>query len=422
MWLKVEPLDVVMFRDSRPFAGGESHRARSVFPPTPLTFQGAIRSVLLNAALNRCRRSFLDYRSHCINDQEDSSVADLASKLGRLNEAGQLRLTGPLLAAPDGAPVFPVPRDILFADGEEPEARALAPLDREEFASISHDRRWPKEMAPLWAEAGLRSPGSVWITARGMAQYLAESAVGDGAFVESEALYSRDARTGIKLDGGRGTAESGMLYVADFIRLRQGVSFLCGVVLDESGDSLLSPLRTPGILQLGGEARAARYRPLDEDDPLSAVRSIGARVRESLAAGALLKLYLATPAVFNLGWLPDFVCPGSLEADLGGQVKLKLVAAAVGKPLPLGGWDLVHRRPKPMVQAVPPGSVYMFDVAEGEPEEVVEAFHCTSRLQSLAKPIETRSPVGWAAPEHLARFGFGLTFVGAGPSWPRKED
>lgn len=422
MWLKVEPLDVVMFRDSRPFVGGESHRARSVFPPTPLTFQGAIRSLLLNAALRECGKTFLDYRSHCINDQEDSIVADLASKLGRLNGAGQLRLTGPLLAARDGEPVFPVPRDLLVAGGKQRQACALAPLDLEEVALIPHDRRWPKEMAPLWAEAGLRTPGSVWITARGMAQYLAESAVGDGALVESDALYSRDVRTGIKLDGSRGTAESGMLYVADFIRLEQEVSFLCGVVLDKDGDSLLSPLGAPGILQLGGEARSARYGPFEGGDPLTAVRSIGALVSERVAAGALLKMYLATPAVFNQGWLPDFVDPGSLHGDLEGGARLKLVAAAVGKPLPLGGWDLGQRRPKPMVQTVPPGSVYLFDVIEGKPEAVVDAFSCTSRLQSLAKPVENGSRVGLAAPADLARFGFGLTFVGAGPSWPRKED
>lgn len=422
MWLKVEPLDVVMFRDSRPFTGGDSHRARSLFPPSPLTFQGAIRSVLLNAALNRCGRTFLDYRSECINDQQDSSVAELASKLGRLNEAGQLRLTGPLLAAPDGQPVFPVPRDVLVAGGNQRQACALAPLERGEVAWIPHDRRWPKEMTPLWARAGSTSPGNVWITAGGMAQYLLASTVGDGALVASDDLYSSDVRTGIKLEGSRGTVEPGMLYMAEFIRLREGVSFLLEVTMDHDAEALLAPLGAPGVLQLGGEARAARYRPLEGGDPLSAVRSIGARVGEKLAQGALLKVYLATPAVFRQGWLPDFVDPSSLRVDLEEGAKLKLTAAAVGKPLSLGGWDLVRRRPKPVVRAVPPGSVYLFDIEEGEPQRLVDVFHCTTRLQSLAEPVEVYGPGGWAAPEDLARFGLGLTLLGAGPSWSRKED
>lgn len=46
-WLFIEPDDVWLFRDGHPFSAGEGHIARCLFPPTPLTLQGALRSSLL---------------------------------------------------------------------------------------------------------------------------------------------------------------------------------------------------------------------------------------------------------------------------------------------------------------------------------------------------------------------------------------
>ncbi|MBL8152360.1 MAG: CRISPR-associated protein Cmr3, partial [Blastocatellia bacterium] len=40
MNLFIEPSDVWLFRDARPFAAGEQSRATSLFPPTPRTIQG----------------------------------------------------------------------------------------------------------------------------------------------------------------------------------------------------------------------------------------------------------------------------------------------------------------------------------------------------------------------------------------------
>src|SRR5688572_9522945 len=47
MWLCVEPMDVLMFRDGKPFTGGDAHYATSVFPPLPTTMQGALRGRIL---------------------------------------------------------------------------------------------------------------------------------------------------------------------------------------------------------------------------------------------------------------------------------------------------------------------------------------------------------------------------------------
>ncbi len=44
--LLIEPLDVLLFRDGRPFSAGMDHLAGSVFPPLPSTIAGFIRSRL----------------------------------------------------------------------------------------------------------------------------------------------------------------------------------------------------------------------------------------------------------------------------------------------------------------------------------------------------------------------------------------
>ena len=47
----VRPLDTVWFRGPRPFVAGEDSSDPGLFPPTPWTFQGLVRTHLLLAAL-----------------------------------------------------------------------------------------------------------------------------------------------------------------------------------------------------------------------------------------------------------------------------------------------------------------------------------------------------------------------------------
>jgi CRISPR-associated protein Cmr3 len=55
-----------------------------------------------------------------------------------------------------------------------------------------------------------------------------------------------------------------------------------------------------------------------------------------------------------------------------------------------------------MYKAVPPGSVYFFELLEGDVQDAFNAFHFKCRLQQEAKD----------GLKELAKIGFGLTFVG----------
>jgi CRISPR-associated protein Cmr3 len=72
-----------------------------------------------------------------------------------------------------------------------------------------------------------------------------------------------------------------------------------------------------------------------------------------------------------------------------------MYAAAVGKPIYLGGWDMKARAPKPMLKGVPAGSVYYLRVDEGDPAALFKACH------------------GQSISEAREQAGFGLCYAGA---------
>ena len=45
-WYAIEPLDVLLFREAKPFSPGEGSWAKGLFPPLPSTVFQALRSIL----------------------------------------------------------------------------------------------------------------------------------------------------------------------------------------------------------------------------------------------------------------------------------------------------------------------------------------------------------------------------------------
>ncbi|MCS7030135.1 MAG: hypothetical protein NZL92_01195, partial [Gloeomargarita sp. SKYG116] len=59
MWYTLTPLDVLMFRDAKPFTPGERAWASGRFPPTGHVISGAIQAYLAKPAKLRIRGPFL---------------------------------------------------------------------------------------------------------------------------------------------------------------------------------------------------------------------------------------------------------------------------------------------------------------------------------------------------------------------------
>ena len=83
-------------------------------------------------------------------------------------------------------------------------------------------------------------------------------------------------------------------------------------------------------------------------------------------------------------------------------LRAKLVAAAVGRPVTVSGWDLIENIPKPSRRLVPAGSVYFVEL-QGEPD-----------LGAVRQWVGALWLQPWASqPEQDRRDGFGLILVGA---------
>lgn len=379
--LFLEPLDVWLFRDARPFTAGSDSIARSRFPPTPYTVYGMLRSLLLFRAAARGAVRNLAF------GQEAEAIA---RAVGGPGDFERLRLRGPLPGRRVDGRVrryFPVPRDVVqWADREgRPggERGLLAPAVAVPLGGSVSTR-----LQPLWStKRGARVEGHGWIAEDDFWAYLAGVAP---PVHPAERLYVTEPRPGLGRDRQKGTAAEHLLYVADYVRPLEGAGLVVDVLegLDEA---------PPGLIAFGGEARGTRcsaYR-LEADPQVPSLR-------QAVAERGRIRLVLATPALFARGWLPSWVDPQRLETDAD-QPALRLVAAAVPRPEPIGGFDLVRRAPRPLLRAVPAGSVYFF--AEREPGAAAAAFDRW---------------FGRCVSDQQAGIGFGLSYAGpwdpAGPA------
>lgn len=362
MRIFIEPSDVLLFRDGRPFAAGEDHRAVSLFPPMPLTMQGVIRSKVL-------ADKGIDYVAYA---QGKVPV----SEIGYGDDYGQLLLRGPFVAREVNGQVvryFTLPADVVTGQCSHPVV--LAPLPsvhaQDESPFDSNPPVGTTSRLPLWQRttAHLETIENGWLGELELQRYLdgqpfALTLGGEVLERESRFHVGIDSRVKRPHQGDTG----GHLFQVEFVRLRPGV----GLWVEVKGVGLPNE----GMLQIGGEAKAALYHEVNATPSLTAGGTAQGR----------FKLYFATPAYFASGWQPDdwgrFIAGGSV----------RLVAAAVPRPQPIGGFDMARRQHKPMRRFVPAGSVFFFE----------------SDDQVKIPEVITDDD----GPARLGQIGFGQVFVG----------
>ncbi|GBD21230.1 hypothetical protein HRbin28_01679 [bacterium HR28] len=317
--LFLEPLDVWLFRDGRPFTAGQQFRAASRFPPSPLAVQGALRAYHL---LTHTR-------------VPPWNAPAVAGAIGGPDDWGPLRMIGPLLARQlgDGTleVLLPPPADaVARGDGLQ---RLPPPQEPPRWLRVPAPTR---ALFPLWelTEASSEKTSSrLWLRLVDFPAYSRRETV---AGVSQDELWDEEVRIGIAQDSNRRTTREGLYYEARYVRLYPGV----GLVVSFTG---LDWPETEGVLALGGERRSARFLAVPEfalptpPDPLP----------------ERFTLFFLTPAVFERGWLP-----ADWSAFFEGSVEL--VAAALDRAEVIGGFDLARGAERPARHAVPAGSVYYF--------------------------------------------------------------
>lgn len=335
-WLFIEPTDVWFFRDGRPFPTGGGHTARGMFPPSPMTLQGALRSLVLG-------QSDVDWGA--FRSSIGVATSAVVAQIGSPTHLGAFSMRGPFLARRTEHGVerlAPMPADAYVATrsatGEELTYAAFRPSRDTRF-----DANWPSVMLrPLWPPGSARKDapsGNRWLPPDDLTDYLNGQEFG----ALSKPLFEREPRLGIALDYSRRRPNEGMLYQTEFVRPRPDAGLL--VWLDPA-----ITIPQMGWLALGGQARSARY----EIVPENAVQ-LGAPPSQPTR---YLKVLLLTPAFFEGGWGPH----NDEWHKILGVAGARLVAVALGRPLHLGGWDVAAGGHKEMCAYVPAGSVYYFEL------------------------------------------------------------
>lgn len=352
MRIFIEPLDVLIFRDGRPFTAGEQHVARSLFPPSPLTFYGSIRSKILS--------------EHYVGlgpfkNNSSQWPRNVMEEIGTSTSPGKLSLTGPFLGKKRQelmVECFPIPMDIVKGKSSQQLYQTRPTEKIKIFSDLESELllSWARTSKPVDEVKG-------FIEGKELKKYLNGEKLDSYVPLKDVVGDEFERRVGIKLSKTTRTTETGLFYTAEYIRLKEGWGF----TLDVHNSKLLPK---EGILKIGGEGKAAYYSSVKE-------RDWTVDVSDKIADTKKFKLYLASPAIFEKGWLPSFLNQ-SLVGQSSKYLKFKLVAACIGKYWSVRGFDLANNRPRPMMRAVPPGSVYYFELLEGDDREVVETFNFKS--------------------------------------------
>ncbi len=347
----IEPRDPLIVRDGRPFTNSPGARARSLPFPLPQTLAGAYRT----------RRALL----------EGLPLPE------RAEEVLGWGLRGPLLAE-EGKEgwrlLVPRPLDALKL-GEA--VYPLRPLELPQGAGTN----LPEGLAPV----GLPSPAlkekptslpAFWYW-ESFLKWLLQDAP-EGFSPEGHGGPTPELRTHVALDPGAQTAREGFLFQTsglEFVREKRRLA----LALWPEGPE------PEGVFPLGGERRLAFWQrggpgvpPLPGELVEGLVRFRGAR------------LVFLTPAFLEGAYLPK-------DGAFGGA---RVVAAVVGRPLAVSGWDLKGGKPKPSRRAVPAGSVYFLRFPEGWGEGEVRAWAERAWFQNLSDGEQDR------------RDGFGLAVLG----------
>jgi CRISPR-associated protein Cmr3 len=343
-WLFIEPQDVWLFRDGRPFDAGVDHGASSLFPPTPNTVQGIIRSRYLV-------EQDVDFQKYANRDSSLQAVSKAIGWPG--NGYGQMKLRGPLVARWDEGNqtlmrYVPLPADVVKVGDDYQLLRPLkAPLVR---------TNWPSgDLLPLWLQVtddDVPKQAQGWLSERALPDYLAGTPSANLIVEHDDALFVREGRLGVGIASHRKRPEEGFLYQVEFIRPRPGV----GLTVELSGIQLASR----GLLRMGGESRAGRYWTVTP----------GALPGQAISGPdddgrTRFRLIFLTPARFEGGWQPE---GGDWSAFFDKPVILK--AAALPRAQSIGGARVDNqsqrggRFQKTMWRYVPAGSVFFFE-AEG---------------------------------------------------------
>lgn len=376
--IRLTPLDTFFFRDARSFQAGEDTWAQGVFPPPPSVLYGALAS------------TFYAY-------QDDFSLSDdEAINTNQREKLKNFRITGVFLSVFDGTIILPVPRDVVkLKEESKNEKTQMLYLERKPNTLISS--LVTEEM--LYATQHTESING-YVNDTTYRKILQRKAF--DAEQPYEDLLISEGKIGIGRDKQTLTTQEGELYTMNMQRFNTEKYKKCQIVVTCEGIELPKE----GILKLGSK-KAFAYTVEEQTQSLSEIIPPPDRTEQD----NVFRICFITPCIFQKGWIPHWLDENTLEGKVPDtNLKLKLITAAIGKPILLGGFNMKAKKgkgfPKPMYKMIPEGSVYYFKILEGTYQEVIQKFHFQSVSEkSISKEANSTE-------DNTSKKGFGITCIG----------
>jgi len=327
MEVRIEPLDTLFFRDGKPFSQGEETWADGYLLPPPSVIYGALRTAI--ATQNGIAFEEVEEKL----GKNIFSVKNIYYSLGDNN-------------------VLPLPLDLVEYGDKKPEIQIaekekkeyeVRPLHLTPFGDLvlSAKKNKPRYFPLPQQGVKVENMEHGCILATELSKYLSGKLELNEVDIEyTKALKLTDyiqnePKVGIGREDLTRTAEEGNLYRVD---MKRGDGLKIGVTFDLEEYQHLSP-----VVQLGGERKLALLEPR--------LRPFSIALPQIDFIKGRFKIYFATAAILTEG-----------EPDLSGLgISATLVAACVGKPVSIGGYDILNNKAKPMYRAVPAGSVFYYE-------------------------------------------------------------
>lgn len=352
-WYTLSPLDILLFRDAKPFTPGERAWAGSVFPPNGHTIAGAIRGllrteqslVLKGPFLCQAKTLYLPRPLNYVGMQRLAPMRWLQER----NEnhfstqmAWDQRFPTPLLPEGDTSPE----EDALKAQDQRNQYRQYLPAD------------------------------TILNLLKGKPLTPADSACPEG---ETPIPWSIESRPHNKLESeSRKVKQSEGYFVENGIRLHQGWSL--AIAVDTPTHTHIENIGSPVTMRLGGEGHQVlvercpeldtQWQSLQEQSQHN--YNIGNAALQSDPKQARSLAYLVTPGVFERKHSDVATCRAwPWEWKLANppnpnQTRGPLVSVATERPVPISCRfrESGSSIPAPQVFAAPPGSVYYLERPE----------------------------------------------------------
>ncbi|MEG4230839.1 type III-B CRISPR module-associated Cmr3 family protein [Microcoleus sp. Pol11C3] len=355
-WYAIEPLDVLLFREAKPFSPGEGAWAKSLFPPLPITVFQALRSI------------------------EDFYGSEKGDKQRNLN------FIGPFLMDDKNELWLPTPKDLIAlktgSEDENPNQKSIdwhrlerlrpkSGLSNWEYLVFPDDSLEPMVPPQLNTEreakdreyvCGMPKP---WIKAKALCQYLqGELTTSPDDFCSDP--WSVQVLPHIHMEtGARQVRDSDGYFTEVAIRLKPGWKLVAGMSKEISETQ---------VVRLGGEGHRALVSPLKD---LLQLKNGHWPDWEDLKE-FLTPNSESPPSESKVAYL---LTPGLARAETNAPVygaypcewRDRLAGCATSRPLLWGGVSNIKRRlPNsqekgntefallPQRAFVPPGTVYVF--------------------------------------------------------------